>query len=96
MKTETTNYPLTFTLGYSGYRMCRHCGSIHLFDLFDSTDFSESFRCPNCGKLQYEQKESLPKGWICPRCGKVNSPFVQECDCMIINSYSVPKTTGGY
>jgi len=52
-------------------------------------------KCWQCGKelttgdgvneaLCHECKQkALPslQGWICPRCGKVNSPFVVECDC---------------
>ena len=23
----------------------------------------------------------MKEGWICPRCGKVNAPFIPNCDC---------------
>ena len=23
----------------------------------------------------------MKEGWICPRCGKVNAPFMPQCDC---------------
>ena len=23
----------------------------------------------------------MKEGWICPRCGKVNAPFMPNCDC---------------
>lgn len=36
-------------------------------------------------KLSTEQvnykEEELKVGWLCPRCGKINSPFVQQCNC---------------
>ena len=52
--------------------------------------------CKDCGHLFTLPKEipdeempvlTVPKttvikyGWVCPRCGKVNSPFVDHCDC---------------
>ena len=33
------------------------------------------------GNSDNDKKENQPLGWICPRCGKVNSPFIPECDC---------------
>lgn len=23
----------------------------------------------------------MQEGWICPRCGRVNAPFMPNCDC---------------
>lgn len=24
----------------------------------------------------------MSEGWLCPRCGKINAPFVTQCNCM--------------
>ena len=26
-------------------------------------------------------RENMKEGWLCPRCGKVNAPFIAQCDC---------------
>ena len=30
----------------------------------------------------------VKEGWICPRCGKVNAPFMPNCDCKLDETVS--------
>lgn len=34
------------------------------------------------------------KGWECPRCGRINAPWVRQCDCP--NNWSCPNITWTY
>ncbi len=34
-----------------------------------------------CQECEQKNKQTAIYGWTCPRCGKVNSPFVLQCDC---------------
>lgn len=38
------------------------------------------------------QKEEIKIGWLCPRCNKINSPFVQQCDCHTSITYTCTKS----
>ena len=29
----------------------------------------------------YNPSNSAEKGWECPRCGRINAPWVRQCDC---------------
>lgn len=31
--------------------------------------------------LNYIPKHVTEKGWECPRCGRINAPWVRQCDC---------------
>ena len=46
-------------------------------------DYTQFYECGMLkeGNSDKDKKENQPLGWICPRCGKVNSPFIPECDC---------------
>ena len=37
---------------------------------------------------------SAEKGWECPRCGRINAPWVRQCDCP--NNWSHPNITWTY
>ena len=39
-----------------------------------STSTSTTWRCP------YTQPKA-EQGWECPRCGRINAPWVRQCDC---------------
>ena len=46
---------------------------------------------------EFEWKAPIQQGWECPRCGKINAPWVSQCDCPK-TQYTVtttwdPKTT---
>ena len=32
----------------------------------------------------------MQEGWICPRCGKVNAPFILNCDCASSDPTATP------
>ena len=38
------------------------------------TSTSTTWRCP------YPQPKA-EQGWECPRCGRINAPWVRQCDC---------------
>ena len=40
-----------------------------------STTTSTSYTCTTPPRYQSE------KGWECPRCGRINAPWVRQCDC---------------
>lgn len=37
---------------------------------------------------------NVEKGWECPRCGRINAPWVRQCDCS--NNWSRPTITWTY
>lgn len=39
-----------------------------------STSINTTWQCP------YIQPKA-EKGWECPRCGRINAPWVRQCDC---------------
>lgn len=41
----------------------------------DSTTTSTSYTYTSPSRYQSE------KGWECPRCGRINAPWVRQCDC---------------
>ena len=43
-------------------------------DSATGTSTSTTWRCP------YTQSKA-ERGWECPRCGRVNAPWVRQCDC---------------
>lgn len=70
---------------------CNICGA-------DTMSFSDgTYRCPkghintptyespNCD-MPFPQSFGVRYGWVCPRCGKVNSPYVNSCDCNSTNN----------
>lgn len=38
----------------------------------------------------------IQEGWICPRCGKVNAPWMPNCDCKSGGSNTPPKIGAPY
>lgn len=55
-----------------------------------STIASTSYTYTNPPKYQSE------KGWECPRCGRINAPWVRQCDCNRNNwSITWADTTSG-
>jgi len=68
------------------------CNLWYLLDGKKYCPYYDNHRCTlwisnmiECGMFKEDNKEKENKspmmGWICPRCGKVNSPFIPECDC---------------
>ncbi len=45
-----------------------------------STSTNATWRCP------YTQPKA-EQGWECPRCGRINAPWVKQCDCSGNNWY---------
>ena len=39
-----------------------------------STTYTYTYPCPY-------QKPKAEQGWECPRCGRINAPWVRQCDC---------------
>lgn len=39
-----------------------------------STGTSTTYECPYI-------KSKAEQGWECPRCGRINAPWVRQCDC---------------
>ena len=33
-------------------------------------------------------KPSIEQGWECPRCGRINAPWVRNCDCRPENNWN--------
>ena len=50
-----------------------------------STSTSTTWHCP------YTQPKA-EQGWECPRCGRINAPWVRQCDCSP-STYTVDKIT---
>jgi hypothetical protein len=46
--------------------------------------------CPYEDRINYVES---PMGWECLRCGKVNSPYIIECDCAPLEYYGVSDGT---
>lgn len=39
----------------------------------------------------------MQQGWLCPRCGKVNAPWVMQCNCnSYMNTYIDDKVGSPY
>ena len=36
------------------------------------------------------------KGWECPRCGRINAPWVRQCDCSRNDKWDITWTTDDY
>ena len=47
---------------------------IQVGDSTTSTSTSTTWHCP------YTQPKA-EQGWECPRCGRINAPWVRQCDC---------------
>lgn len=47
---------------------------VYVGDSTTSTTSSCTYPCP----LNHSKAE---QGWECPRCGRVNAPWVRQCDC---------------
>lgn len=47
---------------------------VQVGDSTTSTNTSTTRRCP------YTQPKA-EQGWECPRCGRINAPWVRQCDC---------------
>ena len=47
---------------------------VQVGDSTTSTSTNTTWRCP------YTQPKA-EQGWECPRCGRINAPWVRQCDC---------------
>lgn len=42
----------------------------------------------------YDSEQNIERGWLCSRCGRINAPWVRQCDCS--NNWSRPTITWTY
>ena len=42
---------------------------------------STDYECHCKQHNEQEQKREVKYGWVCPLCGRVNAPWVEQCEC---------------
>lgn len=47
----------------------------------------------NTGSNKPYSESSIASGWLCPRCGRINAPWVRQCDCSPSSTVSWDKIT---
>lgn len=41
----------------------------------------ETTTTTNTSSSKSYSEPSIASGWLCPRCGRINAPWVRQCDC---------------
>lgn len=47
----------------------------------------------NTGSNKPYSESSIASGWLCPHCGRINAPWVRQCDCSPSSTISWDKIT---
>ena len=55
---------------------------VQVGDSTTGTSTSTTWRCP------YTQSKA-EQGWECPRCGRINAPWVRQCDCSRSDKWNI-------
>lgn len=69
--------PKTYTYPAEHTSHCSKCGKPFIY-VGDIIGDPKDYICQCNVKRQWQPYQNY--GWTCPQCGKVNAPFVRECD----------------
>lgn len=43
--------------------------------------------------MKKKEKKEMEKGWECPKCGRVNAPWIPQCNCYSLRPAPQPSWT---